>query len=106
MRERWDYRAVEGALYSLGRPVQVSPVSAAPLSSPRPSSAPGPRGPSREVVARADFDLQVRRSLTPDEVTEVREHYILGVKRHGYQRRAQIIKKLMTTLNEEEPYLP
>jgi hypothetical protein len=101
MGDRWDYRAVEGALYRLGQPVEAHPsqsLAGRPMGhTPRTSS-----GPPREVVERADFDLSVKRALDPDEVKDVRDHYILGVRRHGYKRRATIIKKLVDRLNQGE----
>lgn len=99
MGQRWDYRTVEGALYGLGLPVEARP-SQSSIAMPSRRSAPIHSGPSREVVARADFDLSLQRALAPDEVADVRDHYILGVRRHGYKRRASIIKKLVDRLNE------
>lgn len=98
MSQRWDYRAVEGALYRLGQPVEARP-SQSSRTAPAGHSSPRASGPTREVVERADFDLTVRRALPPEDVEAVRDHYILGVRRYGYKRRATIIKKLVDTLN-------
>jgi hypothetical protein len=104
MRPRWDYRSVEGALYSLGRPADVRPAQPRPPSEP---SAPhsGPRSIDREVVARTDLAYSLRRSLDADELEVVRSHYIVGARRlsgrDGYRRREQIIKKLVSSLNND-----
>lgn len=103
MREKWDFRSVEGALYSLGRPAEPRIAQARPSAashSPAPAGAP----PSPRSIDRADFNLTVSRSLADDEVRDIRNHYILGVQRlsgrEGYRRRATIIKKLVDRLND------
>lgn len=104
MRPRWDYRSVEGALYSLGRPADVRPAQPRPLSEPAAHRA-APRGPAPDVVARVDLAYSLRRSLDADELEVVRNHYIIGAKRlpgrEGYRRREGIIKKLVSRLNDD-----
>ena len=104
MKNRWDYRSVEGALYDLGRPVDARPAQPRLTTTPR-TSAPGPRGPGNEVFQRVDFAQSVKRSLDQQEIQDLTDHYILGVRRlggrEGYRRRETIIKKLLSSLNEE-----
>jgi hypothetical protein len=102
VRERWDFRSVEGALYSLGRPAEPRIAQARPSTgshTPAPAGAP----PASRVIDRADFSIAVTRSLSEDEVQDVKAHYILGVQRlsgrSGYRRRADIINKLVDRLN-------
>lgn len=103
MSDKWDFRSVEGALYSLGRPADARVAQSRPSQG---TSSPAPRSglPSRQIVERADFTLSIQRSLSADEVADLKDHYILGVRqlrgRSGYRRRAEIIKKLVDRLND------
>lgn len=94
----WDIRSVEGALYGLGRPIESRPVTPTPQVA-RPSRPVLSQMP-RQLVRRVDLHHTVLRRLTPDEVVVLREHYIIGVKRHGYAERRPIIGKLRDALNE------
>ena len=98
MRERWDYRSVEGLLYRLGQPPEARPARGS--TERRPHSRPSSHPPSAPFLdARVDVDIAVHRALDEDEATDLRDHYVLGVRRHGYKRRSAIIKKLVSDLN-------
>lgn len=100
-RSAWTYREVEGALYSLGRAVESR--SMAQSLPPGALHGHAHRSGSRDISQRVDFACSVRGTLDDEEMTVVRDHYILGARtlrgREGYRRREQIIKKLVAHLN-------
>lgn len=99
MTGKWRYRDVEGALYRLGQPAEAVP-SHAHYASPEGRVAPGPRPPSAPMLdRRLDVGITAKQVLDDVEIQDIRDHYILGIKRHGYKRRAGIIKKLVSNLN-------
>lgn len=98
MGSKWDYRTVEGALYRLSDYSSARP-SQSSLETPT-RHMPASRPPSAEYQdRRIDIGIAAQQALDADEIEDVREHYILGIKRHGYKRRASIVKKLVSTLN-------
>lgn len=97
MANRWDFRAVEGVLYGLGKAVERQPGTAQQSRPPEARVQAETLAPSQPFGSTS----RISHSLSPDEVQDIRDHYILGVKRHGYKRRAHIIKKIVATLNDE-----
>jgi len=99
MSDRWRYRDVEGALYRLGQPAEARPAQAV-ITTPSGGSTPRSRAPSAPFQdQRLDVGMTAKQVLDAAEISDVRDHYILGIKRHGYKRRSAIIKKLVDTLN-------
>lgn len=97
----WDHRDVEGALYGLGRRVEVRPARPALQPGSRPQVRPGPRSPlSNAMARRVDLSLTLTMHLEAEEAAVVREHYIVGARQHPYRLRKPIIEKLQRLLTD------
>lgn len=96
-----DYRSVEGRLHGLGQRPEGRPASSnlATGSSSRP--APGPRGAFHETVDRIDLDIAVRNGLDRVDRLVIREHYVLGIKRHSYRARSRAVRHLVSFLDSQ-----
>lgn len=108
MKPRWDYRSVEGALYGLGDLHARAAMSEAVRDLPPEAARVVQHGPvmtQREARTTIAFTRSLSASLDNDELKEVTTHYIFGVKRRdgreGYRKRERIIKKLVSSLNED-----
>ena len=94
-----DFRRLEGRLYGL-RGSPTARIASPRVASPKVRS-PGPRGPFREIEARLDLTFAVR-SLDPDDVRILRDHYIEGTRSYPCQVRRRVIKRLGATLDRLE----
>lgn len=95
---KWDYRRVEGMLYRLAHPPDARPVQPSLRAG---IVAPGPRLPMRETADRIDVTHAMSQLPQPD-ADMLREHYVLGVRRHGYRVRAEAVKRLLVVLDTAE----
>lgn len=95
----WDHRALEGALYGLGRPLDASPAATHYDPVYRPART-GPSPLPQPLARRIDVGMAVQRTdLSPDERRVLMEHYVTGARRHPYRRRKPIIGALLVALN-------
>lgn len=92
----WSYPRVEGILRGLAQAPQARPAQVSVRMTP--VRTVGPRTSFPESTSRLDVSIGLER-LEPEHQIVLREHYVLGIRRHGSGERRRAIRRLKTLLD-------